>query len=123
MTTIQALLDYVRGVKPNSFTDEKMLVWINELEARIQTDVLLRWGGEMEQYTLPKDKDTELLLSPPHDSCYRYYLQAMIDYENGEYSRYANTSQMFNAAWNDFVAWFAEKYRPADGYFDMEDIL
>ena len=30
---------------------------------------------------------------------------------------------MFNAAWNDFVAWFAEKYRPADGYIDPEDIL
>lgn len=44
----------------------------------------------------------------------------MIDYENGEYNRYANTSQMFNAAWNDFVAWFAEKYRPADGYIAEE---
>ena len=74
-------------------------------------------------YKLPENENSVLLLDPPHDSCYRYYLQAMIDYENGEYNRYANTSQMFNAAWNDFVAWFAEKYRPADGYINPEDIL
>ncbi len=114
--TIRTLLDYVQAVKPSAFTDEQMLVWINELEARVQLEVMQRWPGEIIQYELPQNENTELLMTPPHDSCYRYYLQAMIDYENGEYNRYANTSQMFNASWNDFVAWFAEKYRPADGY-------
>ena len=121
--TVSELFAYVDHVKPNAFTDSDKLVWLNEIEARIQTEVMLRWQGEMEQYTLPEDKDTELLLSPPHDSCYRYYLQAMIDYENGEYNRYANTSQLFNAAWDSFVAWFAEKYRPADGYRGEEALL
>ena len=119
--TIRTLLDYVQAVKPSSFTDEQMLVWINELEARVQMDVMQRWPGEILQYSLPENENTELLLTPPHDACYRYYLQAMIDYENGEYNRYANTSQMFNASWNDFVAWFAEKYRPADGYIKWPD--
>lgn len=114
--TIRTLLDYVQAVKPSSFTDEQMLVWINELEARVQLEVMQRWPGGIVQYKLPENENSVLLLDPPHDSCYRYFLQAMIDYENGEYNRYANTSQMFNASWNDFVAWFAEKYRPADGY-------
>lgn len=114
--TIRTLLDYVQAVKPSSFTDEQMLVWINELEARVQLEVMQRWPGEVIQYSLPEDENAQLILTPPHDGCYRYYLQAMIDYENGEYNRYANTSQMFNAAWDDFVTWFAEKYRPADGY-------
>lgn len=114
--TIRTLLDYVQAVKPSSFTDEQMLVWINELEARVQLEVMQRWPGGIVQYKLPENESSVLLLDPPHDSCYRYFLQAMIDYENGEYNRYANTSQMFNASWNDFVAWFAEKYRPADGY-------
>lgn len=114
--TIRTLLDYVQAVKPSSFTDEQMLVWINELEARVQLEVMQRWPGGIVQYKLSENENSVLLLDPPHDSCYRYFLQAMIDYENGEYNRYANTSQMFNASWNDFVAWFAEKYRPADGY-------
>lgn len=114
--TVSELFAYVDHVKPNAFTDSDKLVWLNEIEARIQTEVMLRWQGEMEQYTLPEDKDTELLLSPPHTAVYRYWLQAMIDFENGEYDKYQNTSGMFNAAWSAFVAWFAENYRPADGY-------
>lgn len=114
--TVSELFAYVDHVKQNAFTDSDKLVWLNEIEARIQTEVMLRWQGEMEQYTLPEDKDTELLLSPPHTAVYRYWLQAMIDFENGEYDKYQNTSGMFNAAWSAFVAWFAEIYRPADGY-------
>ena len=114
--TVSELMAYVDSVKPNAFSDSDKLVWLNEIEARIQTEVMLRWQGEMEQYTLPEDKDTELLLSPPHTAVYRYWLQSMIDFENGEYDKYQNTSGMFNAAWSAFVAWFAESYRPADGY-------
>lgn len=114
--TVSELIAYVDSVKPNAFSDSDKLVWLNEIEARIQTEVMLRWQGEMEQYTLPEDKDTELPLSPPHTAVYRYWLQAMIDFENGEYDKYQNTSGMFNTAWSAFVAWFAESYRPADGY-------
>ena len=114
--TVSELIAYVDSVKPNAFSDSDKLVWLNEIEARIQTEVMLRWQGEMEQYALPEDKDTELLLSPPHTEVYRYWLQAMIDFENGEYDKYQNTSGMFNTAWSAFVAWFAESYRPADGY-------
>lgn len=111
---IRELLDYVDDVKPNAFTDAQKLLWINELEARIQRDVFL--SGELIQYRLPGDETVELLLDPPHDAVYRYWLEAMIDYANGEYNKYQNTMQMFNAQWSSFVCWFAEMYRPADGY-------
>lgn len=112
--TVRELLDYVDDVKPNAFTEGQKLLWLNELEARIQRDVFL--SGECIQYRLPEDKSCEPLLVPPHDAVYRHWLEAMIDYANGEYSKYQNTMQMFNAQWNSFVAWFAETYRPADGY-------
>ncbi len=112
---IRELFDYVNSVKPNAFTEADMLVWLNEIEARVQLEVLLRWPGEVVQYRLPEDGETDLLLEPPHAAVYRYWLQAMIDFENGEYGKYQNTMEMFNAAWGGFVAWFAETYRPADG--------
>ncbi len=117
---IRELFDYVNSVKPNAFTEADMLVWLNEIEARVQLEVLLRWPGEVAQYRLPEDRETELLLEPPHTAAYRYWLQAMIDFENGEYGKYQNTMEMFNAAWDGFVAWFAETYRPADGYPEEE---
>ena len=58
--TVSELIAYVDSVKPNAFSDSDKLVWLNEIEARIQTEVMLRWQGEMEQYALPEDKDTEL---------------------------------------------------------------
>ncbi len=112
--TVRQLLSYVDDVKPNAFTDAQKLLWLNELEARLQRDVFL--SGEVWQYRLPEDEDTTPLLSPPHDALYRHWLEAMIDYENGEYGKYQNTMQMFNAQWASFAAWFAETYRPADGY-------
>ena len=113
--TVQELLSYIDDIRPNAFTDGQKLIWLNELEARIQREVFL--SGELWQYRLPDDRETVLLLDPPHDAIYRHWMEAMIDYENGEYNKYQNTMQMFNAQWASFVAWFAEKYRPADGYW------
>ena len=114
--TVSELIAYVDSVKPNAFSDSDKLVWLNEIEARIQTEVMLRWQGEMEQYTLPEDKDTELLLSPPHTAVYRYWLQSMIDFENGEYDKYQNTMQMFNSFYGEFMRWYADVYQPADAH-------
>lgn len=58
--------------------------------------------------------DCELLAEPPHCKIYPEYIIARIDYANGEYDKYANTMQMFNAFWGEFSRWFARMYRPAD---------
>lgn len=120
---IEELFAYINAVKPNAFTEVDMMVWLNEIEARVQLEVMLRWPGETVQYRWPEDRETELLLHPPHTAAYRYWLQAMVDFENGEYSKYQNTMEMFNAAWSAFAAWFAEEYRPADGYRKGVDAL
>ena len=114
--TVGELFAYVDDIKPNAFTTEQKMIWLNELEARIQKDVLLRWRGEWEQYQWPEDKDVSPLLDPPDDAMYRHWLEAMIDYANGEYDKYQNTAALFNQVWNAFVARFATRYRPADGY-------
>ena len=66
--------------------------------------------------TKTRAKARTLLVDPPHDQIYVTWLQAQIDMENGEYSKYQNTMQMFNEGFNSFVAWFANTYEPANGY-------
>ena len=56
----------------------------------------------------------ELLVEPPHSKLYAEYVMARIDYANGEYDKYENSMQMFNAFWGEFSRWFARTYRPAD---------
>ena len=55
----------------------------------------------------------ELLVEFPHDKLYREYIKARIDYENGEYDKYAATMEMFNNFWGEFMRWFARTYCPA----------
>ena len=61
-----------------------------------------------------------LLVEAPHSKIYGEYLIARIDYANGEYDKYANTMQMFNAFWSEFSRWFARVYAPADRHIKPE---
>ena len=106
--TVRELLTYIESVKPHVFPDSALLLWLNELEGRVQLDIFLMAPEETVEYTLPDDNETVLLVDLPHTGIYRYWLEAMIDFESGEYSQYQNSVELFNNAWNEFACWFAE---------------
>lgn len=112
--TIAKVLAAADAVKPNAFSEEVKLQWVNEAEGMVQTDVLLRAIDDVVTYEWPTDENTELLVKPPHDKLYLAYLIAMIDFTNGEYNKYANTVAMFNTHLSEYAAWFQRTYRPAD---------
>ena len=108
------VISYVDGIKPNAFTNEDKTRWINEAEGMVQTDVLLLAPEEIITYNFENDREAELLVRPPFDKIYAAYLVAMIDFANGEYNKYQNTYQMFNAHFGAFTNWFVTNYKPAD---------
>ena len=108
-------------IKPNAFGSQTKTAWINEVEGLVQTQVLLLRADAVITYDTEKDANTELLVNPPHDKLYPAYLTAMIDFANGEYNRYQNTVQMFNAHFNEFMRWFANTWRPADTHGKWDD--
>ena len=109
------VIAHVDRIKPNAFDVADKLIWLNEVEGLVQTEVMLIAVADMVEYTPETDLSTELLLRSPHDKVYRTYLAAMIDYANGEYNRYANTVEVFNMEFAELSCWYADKYRPADG--------
>ncbi len=111
---LREVIEYVDGIKPNTFTKEDKTRWINEVEGMVQTNVFLLASEEIITYDYENDSEAELLVRPPHDKIYAAYLAAMIDYANGEYNKYQNTYQMFNAHYSELMRWFADNYRPAD---------
>lgn len=105
--------------KPNAFSEEVKFEWLRALEGRIAADVFLLAKSELDTVTdlkYPADLDSELIVEPPHDELYIRYLQARIDEQNGEYNRYADSRQLYNEAYGNFVRWFARTYEPAQGY-------
>lgn len=112
--TINELFTIADDVKPNAFTKDDLTRWLNEVEGMVQTRVLLLAPEEIISYSYEEDKDKELLVSPPYDKLYLPYLEARIDYTNGEYNRYQNSMQLFNSFFSEFMNYFALRYRPAD---------
>ncbi len=109
------VISYVDRIKPNAFDTADKLLWLNEVEGLVQTEIMLLAVDDMVEYTPETDLSTELLLRTPHDKIYRSYLVAMIDLANGEYDRYANTVEVFNVQFAELSCWYADRYRPADG--------
>lgn len=119
MAKLGEVLSYVDEIRPNAYTDEQKLKWLNELEGTIQQLVLQRKPEETVLYQLPRDRITELLAPFPHDKMYWMYLCAMLDFANGEYSKYQNSMAMFNDAYSEYEKWHmrgtAITYAPRPG--------
>ena len=104
MTVLQAIL-FADSLKPNAFTAEQKLVWLNELEGRIQSLIHNRKPEELVKYTLPDDEETAMIVTAPYDTVYWKWLCAMIDYANGEYDKYINAQMAANHAYQDYAKW------------------
>lgn len=120
MATLQSVLEMIDSIKPNAFSDEAKTAWINEVEGLVQTEVFLLAVEDVVQYRWPEDSGATLLAKPPHDKIYWVYLSAMVDFANGEYDKYANTMQMFNQFFGEYMRWYARTYNPADGEAEVK---
>lgn len=69
-------------------------------------------GGRFTGYSRDFDGARELLIPPPWDEVYVYYLYAQMDQRLGEIERYNNDAALFNAAWNDAVTWYNRTHMP-----------
>lgn len=117
MSTIKEIIQRVDDVKPNCFPESIKLRWISLLDGKVAEGVYLLDALEARSltYQYPEDLQHEPLIDFPYDDLYDLFLQAKIDFENGEYSKYQNTMEMFNSHYYDFVRWMAETYDPAQG--------
>lgn len=114
--TIKEIVEFVDGIKPNAFTNEQKVQWLNELEGRIQQEVFLMHKVETVEYHWDNDQNKQVLVEPPYDNVYALYLAAKIDFANGEYMKYQNSQTAFNDAMGAFVRYFAWRFAPANGH-------
>ena len=112
---LKNVISRVDGMKPNAFSNEVKTGWVNELENMVQTEIFLLAPEEMVEYTWEENAESELLIRAPYSKLYWIYLHAMIDFTHGEYDKYSQTMQMFNAWLQEYQIWYARTFRPADG--------
>lgn len=115
MTTIREIIAQVDGDNPNAFSPKTKLKWIAQLDGKIALDVMLMDASETEQfrYQHPEGMDIAPLVKFPHDDIYELWLNMKIHAAQGETERYQNALLLYNAAYKNYVRWFAHTYSPA----------
>jgi hypothetical protein len=115
MTLIEAI-NTTNNLKPNTYTHTDKVKWLSTLDGIIKTEIINTHEGA-EQVTFngydeDADLTTELLVPAPYDSIYLRWLEAQIDYANGEYTRYNNDLQAFNDAYSAFERYYNRNHMP-----------
>lgn len=102
--TINEAIASIDAVKPNVYPSGIKVAWLSELDGRVCTDVMMCTPPP--RYSDTEDGDTGLIIGAPFESVYTAYLDAMIDYRNGEYEKYANSLAVFNEKWDSYAKWY-----------------
>jgi len=119
--TIQEAINRADGVKPNAFTTAEKVAWISALEGSIAAEVFMMSPAELQHFNYDADDLTKVLLvDPPYDDLYVLWLEAVIDEKNGEYDKYRNTREVYEARRREFCCWFFQNWDPACGYIGEE---
>ena len=106
MTILEAI-HIIDGAKPNSCTPSEKIRWLSSLDGRIKREIIdTHEGGENIPFTGYQDNtdlNTTLLVPTPYDNIYVHFLEAQIDYANGEYKKYNNSTAAYNSAFSEYA--------------------
>lgn len=114
--TIAEAISQVDTLKPNTYTPEDKIGWLSTLDTKVKTQIIdAHEGGEniaFSGYDSSTDQDTQLLVPAPFDEMYLRWLEAMIDYHNGDDGRYNNGIILFNNAYEGYKRLYTRTHMP-----------
>lgn len=113
--TIQQAIGQLDAQKPNTFTAAEKLAWLSRLDGQVAREIL--GDPAFEGYTEDTPRTRQLLIEIPYDACYLRFLEAQIDYLNGEILRYKNAMALCDAELSAYSAWrLRQNLPPAKGF-------
>lgn len=103
-------------LKFNTYTQSDKVEWLSRLDSMVKKHIIDTHEGAdgiiFSGYDDSTDLNTELLVPVPHDEMYLRWLEAQIDYHNGEYDKYNNAIIMFNASYEAYQAFYSRNHLP-----------
>ena len=101
--TLRDLLNKISDEKPNSFSEAKLISFVNEVEAEVAEEL------RVEDVPVYEDNHTDLdkvlLVEAPYDRLYVSYVKSQVDYANEEYASYQLNAEQHNQDFTDFINW------------------
>lgn len=115
--TIDQAIALCDALRPNQYPRELKIAWLSKLDGRIFRELLLTHADcpmdSFAGYDTAMDGGTQLLVPAPYgEDVYNYFLQAQIDKENGETTRYNQSITMYNSAFRAFADDYGRNHLP-----------
>lgn len=115
MTIIEAI-NRLDALKFNTYTQDDKVEWLSRLDSAVKLQIIDNHSGEenipFSGYDKDTPLDTVLLVPTPYDEVYLRWMEAQIDYHNGEYDKYNNAIIMFNTAFDDYHKYYIRSHAP-----------
>ena len=121
--TIKDAINRIDSQKHNTYNNGEKIAWLSRLDFMIKKSIIDTHEGYEDVtfvgYQDDTDLDTELLVGEPFDEIYLKWLEAQIDYANGEYYKFNNSILMYNTAYEAFENHYNKTHMPlqADTHF------
>ena len=114
--TIMDAIYRIDELKPNSYSQSEKIKWLSTLDGLVKSEIIdTHEGGEniaFTPYNENSDLSIVLLIPAPYDDIYLRWLEAQIDYANGEYGKYNNSLVAYNDAYSLFQRYYNRTYMP-----------
>jgi hypothetical protein len=115
MTIIEAI-NRIDLLKPNNFTQTDKVAWLSTIDGVIKKETIdTHEGAEsviFNGYEADTALETMLLVPAPYDDIYIKWLEAQIDYANGDTKRYENSMIAYNTAYSTFERYYNRTHMP-----------
>ena len=113
---IREAIERIDSHKHNIYTQNDKIAWLSRLDSMVKTLIIdAHEGGETVEFTGYDDStdlNTKMLVPAPFDEMYLRWLEAQIDYSNGEYGKYNNAISMYQNLWDNYVNHYRRNHMP-----------
>lgn len=114
MKIIEAI-NRIDSLKRNTYSQPDKVAWLSEVEFDVVNNVINTHEGDeitFSGYDGSTDLQTELLIPAPYDKVYLLWMEAQIDYYNGEYDKYNNAADLFTENYEEFKNYYNRTHKP-----------
>ncbi len=115
MKIIEAI-NRIDSLKHNTYSQPDKVAWLSEVDWEVTRHIVDTHEGAGEEkfkgYNENTDLQTELIIPAPYDKAYILWMEAQINYHNGEYDKYNNAMDMFYEAYEGFKKYYNRTHMP-----------
>ena len=114
--TIKEAITRLDALKFNTYDEPDKVEWLSRLDSAVKLQIIDSHGGSEDVtfngYNADTPHNTVLLVPAPYDEVYLRWMEAQIDYHNGEYDKFNNSIVMYNTAFDNYQKYYIRTHKP-----------